>query len=91
MEVKLWIDAGGWLGAAALLLAYCLVSTGKLGGTSLSYQWLNLAGGALLLANSFYYGALPSVGVNAVWIAIGIFTLARRRVKTHSGQSQQPH
>lgn len=80
MEVKLLIDTGGWLGAAALLLAYALVSAGRLDADGLRYQWLNLAGGALLLANSFYYGAFPSVGVNAVWIAIGVFTLARRRL-----------
>jgi len=78
MEARLLIDAGGWLGAAALLLAYALVSIKRLDAGGLGYQWLNLAGGTLLLANSFYYGAFPSVGVNAVWIAIGIFALARR-------------
>jgi len=86
MEIKVWIDAGGWLGAAALLFAYALVSTGRLRAVGLRYQWLNLAGSVLLLANSFYYGALPSVAVNAVWIAIGVFALARRieknRLKT---------
>ena len=33
-------------GAAALLLAYAMVSAGRLDADELRYQWLNLAGGA---------------------------------------------
>lgn len=72
------IDLIGWLGVGILLLAYGLVSTKKLAGDSYPYQLLNLVGSALLLANSFYFGALPSVGVNIVWIAIAILTMMRR-------------
>ena len=38
---------------------------------------MNLLGATLVLLNSLYYGAYPSVGVNAAWIAIGAFTLAK--------------
>ena len=31
----------------------------------------------LVLVNSFYHGALPSVAVNAFWIAIAVFALSR--------------
>ena len=30
--------------------------------------------------NSFYHGAMPSVAVNAFWIAIAIFALTRARL-----------
>ena len=81
MDTRLIIDILGWGGAAALLAAYGLVSTKKLEGDSLLYQFLNLAGSALLVINSFYYRAFPSVSVNLIWIAIAILTLLRARRK----------
>jgi len=79
MGSNLWIDILGWIGVAALLTAYALVSMKKLGGDSLAYQLLNLVGGGLLIVNSYYYGAYPSVGINLAWIGIAIFTLSRRK------------
>ena len=72
------IDVAGWLGVLLLLAAYGLVSTGKTEGDSVSYQGLNLIGGALLIVNSFHFGAYPSVGINIAWVGIGIYALARR-------------
>jgi hypothetical protein len=72
------IDYFGWLGAAALVAAYWLVSTRKTSGDSTRYQVLNLIGGALVLINSLYYGAYPSVAVNSLWVAIGAYALAAR-------------
>jgi hypothetical protein len=73
------IDLMGWIGAVLLLLAYALVSSGRLAGDSVRFQLLNLSGGLLLAANSAYHGALPSVAVNAVWIVIGLAALLRAR------------
>jgi hypothetical protein len=73
------IDVFGWGGVVVLLIAYGLISTKKLEGDSFVYQFLNLAGSALLIINSFYYGAYPSVSVNVVWIGIAIFTLTRKK------------
>ncbi len=78
MRHNVLIDVLGWAGAAALLLAYGLVSMKRVKGDATSYQSLNLVGSAFVLANSFYYGAMPSVAVNAVWIAIACLTLGRR-------------
>lgn len=61
-----------------LLIAYGLVSAKKVEGDSWGYQSMNLAGGALLILNSGYYGAYPSVGVNLVWIGVAAFTLLRK-------------
>lgn len=74
------IDIAGWVGVAALLAAYALVSTKRLAGDSTAYQLLNLFGSAVLIVNSFYYGAYPSVGVNVAWIGISIYALTRKRL-----------
>ena len=75
--MSLLIELAGWIGTAALLLAYGLVSTRRLAGDSVPYQLLNLVGGALVLVNSFHHIAMTSVAVNVFWIAIGIFALSR--------------
>ena len=80
MGKNLFIDIFGWGGVAVLLIAYGLISTKKVEGDSFVYQFLNLAGSALLIANSFYYGAYPSVGVNLAWIGIAVAALTRRQI-----------
>jgi hypothetical protein len=76
------IDILGWIGGVTILVAYGLVSTRKVEGDSLVYQLLNLMGSILLILNSFYYGAYPSVGVNVVWIGIAVVALSNKfRVK----------
>jgi hypothetical protein len=78
MSNSILIDIVGWAGVIALLVAYALVSTKKVAGDSLTYQLLNMAGGAFLIVNSAFYGAYPSVGVNVAWIGIAIFAIARK-------------
>ena len=75
--MNLAIDIVGWIGVALLLLAYWMVSTKRMEGSGAPFQLLNIAGATGLIANSYYYGALPSVGVNVAWIAIGGYALLR--------------
>ena len=75
------LDAAGWAGAAALLLAYGLVSSGRLDGRSTRFQLLNLAGAIGLLANGIWHGAWPSAALNAVWLVIGIIAMSRPKVR----------
>jgi len=77
MRYDLLSDIFGWIGAALLLGAYALVSTKRLEGDSVAYQGLNLLGSAMLIVNSFYYGAYPSVGVNVIWIGIALCSIVR--------------
>jgi hypothetical protein len=79
MPSDLIVDILGWAGVAALLAAYGLVSLRRLEGNSVRYQVLNLIGGGLLIVNSFYYGAYPSVGVNIAWVMIAVLMLLRYR------------
>ncbi|MEU8076848.1 hypothetical protein AB0B31_15525 [Catellatospora citrea] len=85
MSVGLLVEVVGWLGAAALLLAYGLLSSGRLAAGT-TYQLLNLAGAVALAVNGIVHRALPSVAVNAVWLVIGLAALrglARRRRPAH--------
>lgn len=84
MDHNIYVDISGWIGVAAFLIAYVFVSTGRVEGNSITFQLLNLMGGVLLIINSFYYGAYPSVGVNIAWIGVAIYVLARRKLKSRS-------
>jgi hypothetical protein len=79
MRNQFWFDAGGWAGAAALLIAYAMVSHKKLEGDSGTYQALNISGSLLLAANTIFYGSYPSTFVNLIWAAIAVFAIARRK------------
>jgi hypothetical protein len=79
MNNHLWFDAVGWLGAAALLVAYAMVSSRRLEGHSVVFQFLNVGGSLLLAANTIFYGSYPSTFVNLIWAAIAVFAIANRR------------
>lgn len=81
MSKNLFFDIIGWIGVVLLLAAFGLVSAKRVQGDSYIYQTLNIAGSGLLIINSSYYGAYPSVGVNVVWIIIAFITLAGRSRK----------
>ncbi len=74
--IQFAIDLMGWSGAIGILVAYHWSSSEahreELESPSgkLKYQSLNILGAIGLLANSFYYGATPSVIVNLIWLAI---------------------
>ena len=76
MNNHLCFDAIGWAGAAALLIAYAMVSSKKLEGNSTTYQSLNIIGSLLLAANTIFYRAYPSSFVNLIWIGIAVFSIA---------------
>ena len=87
----LLIDTAGWLGAAALLLGYGLVSAGRLAGGSTGFQLLNLGGAAGLLANGVHHGAWPSAALNGVWLAIGVLALVRLRQESPTRRPVDTH
>ena len=72
------IEFIGWAGAALVLAAYALVSTGRVRAQSWTYQLLNISGAFGLVVNSWWYGAIPSVVVNVIWVGIGVYALRRR-------------
>ncbi len=79
MNNQVWFDAIGWVGAAALLVAYAMVSHKKLEGDSATYQLLNISGSILLAANTIFYGSYPSTFVNLIWAGIAVFSIMTRK------------
>jgi hypothetical protein len=75
--MQLFVEVVGWAGALLILVAYGLLSTGRLEGRSRSYQWLNLVGSLGFVLNSGWKGAWPSAALNVVWAGIGVATLWR--------------
>ncbi len=81
------VEIAGWSGAVLILLAYLLLSLGKLTGQSPVYQWMNVVGGAGFVVNGWWHGALPSAALNVVWMMIGGFALWRIWAKRRSSTS----
>jgi hypothetical protein len=77
--MKLAVEVVGWVGAVLILLAYALLSSGKLRAETLTYHLMNILGAAGFVINSGWNGALPSAAMNAVWMAIGIYAVRHRR------------
>ena len=78
MQPTLLIDILGWTGSILYLLAYALVSMKKTEGDSVLYQGMNIFAGLLLVIYTLSLEAYATTGLNAVWVAIGLFTLGRK-------------
>jgi hypothetical protein len=71
------IEIIGWVGSAAILLAYALNSYQRIRSDQPTFQWLNLIGGTLLMGYTFYKDALANTFLNLVWVVVAIVALAR--------------
>ena len=74
--MQIAVEIVGWAGAALILLAYLLLSMGRVTGQSAAYQWMNVAGAAGFVVNGWWHGALPSTALNVLWMGIGIVALS---------------
>jgi hypothetical protein len=71
------VEIAGWGGALLILLAYLLLSAGRLTGQSLSYQAMNVVGAAGFVINGWWHGAIPSAALNVMWLLIGAIASVR--------------
>lgn len=78
LNMQTLINILGWTGSILYLFAYALVSMKKTEGDSVLYQGMNIVAGTLLVIYSFSLGAFATTGLNAVWVAIGLFTLGHK-------------
>jgi hypothetical protein len=85
--VEFAVEAAGWVGAALILLAYLLLSMGKVTGQSPLYQGMNVVGAAGFIINGWWHGALPSAVLNVIWILIGGVALWRIMTRRRSSTS----
>ena len=80
--IDLLVEVAGWFGAVLILLAYLLLSMGRLTGQSAIYQWMNVVGAAGFIVNGWWHGALPSAALNVIWMLIGgvaLWRIARKK------------
>ena len=77
MTLSLAIEIIGWAGAGMILVAYLLLSAGRLPAQSNAYQGLNLVGAIAFIINSGWNGAIPSAALNVIWAGIALFALVR--------------
>ncbi|WP_314768194.1 hypothetical protein [Actinomyces bouchesdurhonensis] len=69
----------GWVGAAASITAYYLVSTKRVAPDSLRYHTLNASSCILLALACASTGAWPSFLTNAIFIGVGLTMIWRVR------------
>ena len=65
----------GWLGTLAYIVAYLLLSIGKLKAEQKTYHLLNILGALGLIVNAIHLDDYPNIIVNIVWFAIGFMAL----------------
>jgi hypothetical protein len=79
------VEIVGWGGAVLILLAYLLLSAGRMTGQSLTYQAMNVVGAAGFVINGWWHGAIPSAALNVLWLLIG--AIASWRIIRKQGSS----
>ena len=85
--IEFAVEAAGWIGAALILLAYLLLSMGKVTGQSPLYQGMNIVGAAGFIVNGWWHDARPSAVLNVIWMIIGGVALWRILAKRSSSTS----
>jgi hypothetical protein len=83
--VSVAVEVVGWAGALLILLAYLLLSVGRLTGQSLVYQGMNIVGAAGFVVNGWWHRAIPSAALNVLWLLIG--AIASWRIIRKRGSS----
>jgi hypothetical protein len=76
---QILIEILGWVAMLLILAAYGLLSVGRIGAQSKTYQYMNLLGAAGFVVNSGAKGAYPSAALNVIWIAITLYALYKFR------------
>ena len=85
--LEIAVEVAGWAGATLILLAYLLLSAGRLTGQSLVYQGMNVVGAAGFIVNGWWHGAIPSAALNVLWLFIGAAASWRIMQKRRSSTS----
>ena len=70
--MELLINILGWIGSLIVVAVYGLITYKKIKSDSGWFYSLNLVGGILLIAYSFFKEAYPNVFINAVWVMIAV-------------------
>lgn len=72
-----WYDWVGMLGTLMVLGAFFLLQAGRLHGTGLAYQLLNLFGAAGVLVSLWGSFNISVFLLEAAWVAVSLYGIAR--------------
>jgi paired small multidrug resistance pump len=72
-----WYDWIGLLGSILVVGSYFLLQSGRLSGTGLPYQLINIAGSSFILVSLVGGFNLAVALLQCTWIAISIYGLLR--------------
>lgn len=76
--IPVWLQhVIGTGGALLVLLAYFLVSTGRVASSSVRFQMINLIGAGLLTTYALILQGWSLVFLNGVWAIVALVALAR--------------
>ena len=73
-----WYDILGTIGVGVIVVTYLLLQLGRIKSDQLIYSVLNGVGATLILISLYYQFNLPSVIVEAFWLVISVFGIAKR-------------
>lgn len=87
-----WYDWIGLLGSALVVGSYFLLQSGRLSGTGLPYQLVNIAGSSCILVSLFGGFNLAVALLQCTWIVISVYGIARGwRVRANAKASVSQH
>ncbi len=72
-----WYDLVGLLGTLLVVGSYFLLQSGRLSGTGLPYQMINIAGSGCILVSLFGGFNLSVALLQCTWIAISLYGIVR--------------
>ncbi len=72
-----WYDWIGLLGSVLVVGSFFLLQSGRLSGTGLPYQLINIAGSSCILVSLFGGFNLSVALLQCAWIAISLYGIAR--------------
>jgi hypothetical protein len=72
-----WYDLVGLFGTVLVVGSYFLLQSGRLSGTGLPYQLINIAGSSGILVSLFGGFNLAVALLQCTWIAISLYGIVR--------------
>ena len=72
-----WYDGVGLLGTGMILVAFALLQAGKLAGTGLAYQLLNLFGASCVLVSLLGTFNVSVFLLEAAWVFVSAYGIVR--------------
>lgn len=88
MDNMLFFDIMGWIGTAFVLIAYLLLSIGKIKNGYL-YQILNLLAGTFMAVGLFPKNAWFSFTLQIVWSVVAIVAIIKLKLQPQKKSSKK--